>query len=192
MPAERFVPRAHSRAILPAALGVPALAAVAQQQLYYYYYYNYNNGLGAAAVWQGVAPCSAVASAVVVAVVGGVMAARDGAAGLRLEDYLGLDVGPLMRAYEVVMVGAGLGHVRGLVGLVSGAGGVAAAGWCEVLLIPAAVLVLCLTVVCELSRVGMVGSSVKRAWAIPLGCVVVGPGATLMATWRFMEDTMRV
>lgn len=190
MPAERFVPLRYSRAVLTAVLLVSVLAFTISK----------HQGMGSD-VWRFVPISTSVMAEVLARVL---TSGETTTKHALLEDYRGRDVSNLKWLYNLVLIGAAVGHFCSLAALwlwpVSGAHGLRRSGdnvaggqpchW-EALLILTSIAILSLVVVFELERVGITRFLVLiRAGLISVGCVFLGPGAMLMVSWRFMEDTM--
>lgn len=189
MPAERFVPLRYSRAVLPSVFLVLALATLAQA------YHEKGSG-----VWTFVPVATSVMAELLARLLtpGRTVTTKHAP----LEDYQGRDVPLLKRLYNIVMVGAAGAHICSLFALASlrvlgedeqrsaGVGMARGQVWrWEGLLTTISIMALCLIGLSELQRVGIAGSSVaKRAWSVPVGCLLLGPGAMLMVSWNHMES----
>lgn len=205
MPAERSVPERLSKATLPAlALGFLAPSALLAAPMASPAAQEYAQPI--IAFWQ-VTPVLTSWLAEVVAK----YLVRPSAEGKQraVEDYSGLDVAGLNRLYNAVFLVAGGTHAAVLLAVVwlaklsvvgifiprqtatpvaSIVEGVGIFIKYDLLLTVAATIVWCVINLVEMRRVGIIGgSTLKRVGWLLAGCVAVGPGAVLVALWKWRE-----
>lgn len=205
MPAERFVPERFSRAALPAlALGFLAPSALMAAPMVSSGAQDYAQQI--IAFWQ-VTPVltSWLAQAIARCLDGSAAGGRR----RPLEDYAGLDVAHLNRLYGAVFFVAASTHAAAMLAVVwvvrlsvggiflpsqtagpvaSVVEGVSIFIKYDLLLTVASTIVLCVINFMEMKRLGLVeGSTLKRVCWLVAGCVAVGPGATLVALWKWRE-----
>ncbi|OJD33163.1 fad binding domain-containing protein [Diplodia corticola] len=207
MPAERCVPHSASKALLPSVL-LGFLVPSALMVL-----------LGAEspyiqeviALWQLTPVLVSPLSIALAKLQGGSRPAKS-AADAPVEDYQDLDMPHLKRLYDVLFLVAAAVHVAVLALLASSpdasvvgafvpahplspvstvAAGMKIFFQFDLLMVVLTTLVWLALNVWDMKRVGIVGLPVAKAVVVLLlGNVLVGPGATLVAFWRWREDHM--
>ncbi|KAI3401656.1 hypothetical protein diail_9320 [Diaporthe ilicicola] len=205
MPAERSVPERFSKAALPAlALGFLAPSALLAAPMASAAAREYAQQ--AIAFWQ-VTPMltSWLAEAMARYLVRPTAQGRQGA----VEDYSGLDLAGLNRLYNAVFFVAASVHAAVMMSVVwvvglsvggiflprqtatpvaSSVEGVGIFIKYDLLLTVAAMTVWCVINLMEMKRVGIIGgSTLKRVGLLMAGCAAVGPGAVLIALWKWTE-----
>lgn len=216
MPAERFVPYSFSRAVVPAlvlgflvpsalmaASATPTWAPYAQETII---------------LWQ-VSP--ALTSWLAEWMSGFLTRLTRGAVGRKVkgkktpvEDYQGMDMAGLRRLYNFLFIVASTAHTAILLSLVwvpglsvigaflPGAVGRPVTNIAEgvgiflkfdLLLTVVSMFIWCLVNLVEMRRVGIVGLPLlKTIGVLVAGCVLLGPGATFVAFWKWREGKMAI
>ncbi|KAK2610588.1 hypothetical protein N8I77_004006 [Diaporthe amygdali] len=205
MPAERFVPERFSKAVLPAlVLGFLVPSALLAAPMVSTGVQKYIQQI--IAFWQ-VTPVLTSWLAEVIAryFVRSKVTGEHGA----VEDYSGLDIPSLGRLYDAVFFVAGSVHAAVLLAVIWVSGlsivgiflpsqtatpvasiveGVGVFIKYDLLMTVVATIMWCVINFMEMKRVGIIqGSTLKRVVWLTAGCVAVGPGATLIALWKWRE-----